>query len=84
MKSVYYVIRDCGDGSQNIEWHKTMSQEKEDKLVENDKYDSYASGDGFQCTELKFPDDFDIEEFAKVNHIYWFEDEQESEFDIEP
>ena len=71
MRSIFMVIMDCGDGSQTIEWHKTMSQEKEDYLVENDEYDSYASGEGFQCTELKFPDNFDIELFGIQNNIYF-------------
>jgi len=76
MKSIYYVITDSGDGANYIEWHKTMSAEKIAKLESEDEYGRYSSGDGFQCTELKFPDDFDVETFAETNHIYWFEDEQ--------
>lgn len=79
MISIYMVITNCGDGSNSIEWHKTMSPEKADKL-ENSDLERYSSGDGFQCTELKFPDGFDLELFAEVNYITWFEDE---EFDLD-
>lgn len=72
MKSVFMVICDNGDGSHSIEWHKTMSVEKMDELEEED---CYQSGDGVQVTKLKFPDNFDFEEFAKVNYIRWYEDD---------
>lgn len=71
MKFAYLVIRDNGDGSQTIEWHRTMSEDKEAKLAEDD---SYQSGDGVQITELKFPGNFDIDGFGKLNNIFWYED----------
>lgn len=71
MKFAYLVISDNGDGSQSIEWHRTMSDEKLDKLESEDRY---QSGDGVQVGELKFPDNFDIEGFAKLNDIQWYED----------
>lgn len=73
MKSVFLVICNCGDGSQSIEWHKTMSAEKFSKMED---LDWYQSGEGVQVTELKFPDDFDLETFVKQNHIYWFDDQE--------
>ena len=76
MKSIYMVICDCGDGSQSIEWHRTWDDHKHERLEE-------GSGDGLQMTELKFPDSFDIDAFAKDNHIYWYEDEYEYEDDEE-
>lgn len=72
MKNLYMVIVDAGDGSQFIEWHKTMSEEKIDKLGEDD---SYQSGDGVQVKELKFSDSFDIAEFAATNRIIFYEDD---------
>ena len=73
MKTIYLVISDCGDGSQSIEWHKTMSDEKYEKMEAQDRY---QSGDGVQIKELKFPLDFDLDAFGKVNHIYWIDDEE--------
>lgn len=72
MKFAYLVIRDNGDCSQSIEWHRTMSKEKQERLAEDD---SYQSGDGVQITALKFPGNFDIEGFTKLNHIFWQEDD---------
>ena len=69
-QTIYSVLRDCGDGSQTIEWRKTWSEEVLARL-ENDKYDSYASGDGVQWKEYKFPVDFDIDAWATLNYIYW-------------
>ena len=83
MKSIYMVICDCGDGSQSIEWHRTWDDHKHEMLEEGDDCYRYASGDGLQMTELKFPDSFDIDAFAKDNHIYWYEDEYEYEDDEE-
>lgn len=74
MKTIYMVIGDAGDGSNFIEWHKTMSDEKIDKLGEDD---SYQSGDGVQVTKLKFPDNFDLAEFAATNNIYFYEDDED-------
>ena len=79
MESIYMVICDCGDGSQSIEWHRSWDDDKQAFLEENDKYDRYASGDGLQMIELKFPDSFSIETFAKDNYITWFEDEEQDE-----
>ena len=72
MKFAYLVIRDNGDHSQTIEWHRTMSKEKKERLAEDE---SYQSGDGVQITALKFPGNFDIEGFTKLNHIFWQEDD---------
>lgn len=70
MKKLYCVITDCGDGSNNLEWYS--KSETIDKLqVKADQGDqSYASGDGLQVREFEFPDDFDVEKWAKVNHLY--------------
>jgi len=73
MKTIYLVISDCGDGSQSIEWHKTMSDEKYEKMEQQDRY---QSGDGVQITELKLPSVLDLDTLAKINHITWFDDEE--------
>ena len=77
MQTVYYIIRDNGDGSQSVEWYKG-SQFDEEKLVEaceNDKYDSYQSGDGVQIRTLEFPDNFDLN---SIVGIVWRTDYPES------
>jgi len=74
MQTIFTVITDCGDGSNNIEWHKNMSDEKLEKMEEQERY---QSGDGVQVRELMFPDDFDLEAWATINHIWWFEEEDE-------
>lgn len=71
MKFAYLVIRDNGDGSQSIEWHRTMYKEKQERLAEDD---SYQSGDGVQINALKFPGNFDLDGFGKLNNIFWYED----------
>lgn len=78
MKSVYIVICNAGDGSSYLEWHKTMDEGKEKRLLDGDP-ERYGSGDGFQLKELQFPDDFDLESFSRTNGIYWYEDEFEDE-----
>lgn len=80
MKSIFMVITQRGDGSNRIEWHQTMSYEKQNDLEE--KYpECYSSGDGFQCKELRFPDDFDLDLWAKSNHISWWVQEDFEEFE---
>lgn len=74
MQIIYTVIRDCGDGSQYIEWRKLMNDDILEKLEEDD---SYQSGDGVQTREYKFPDDFDIDAWAKMNNIHWSDDEED-------
>lgn len=68
MKTLYMVIVNGGDGSNGILWFKEMSTELSDHLLDKDP-EFYGSGDGFQCTQLDFPDDFDIETFCKMNYI---------------
>lgn len=74
MKSVFMVIVDAGDGSQWVEWHKFMSDEKIEKLGDND---CYQSGEGVQVTKLNFPEILDLDNWARINHITWWEDNQE-------
>lgn len=71
MQTIYIVIIDCGDGSQSIEWHKTWSDEKHEKLEDKERY---QSGDGLQLTELKMPDVIDLDIWACLNNICWVDD----------
>ena len=73
MKSIYMVLGDAGEGSNFIEWHKTMSDEKIELLGEDD---AYQSGDGVQVNELKMPDIIDLDNWASLNNITWFEDRE--------
>lgn len=69
MQQVHYIIRDNGDGIQSVEWYKG-SDFTADELYEaadNDKYDSYQSGDGVQLTTLEFPDNFNPEDISGIS-----------------
>ncbi len=70
MKKVYLVLSDCGDGSSSINWFRNTSLE-ELREMENDNPEVWSSGDGLQYQELNFPDNFDLDQFAELNHIYW-------------
>jgi hypothetical protein len=76
-QTIYSVIRDCGDGSQSIDWFKTLSDKDMEVLETQERY---QSGDGVQVTEYKFPVDFDIENWARINNIYWASVEEEYDF----
>jgi hypothetical protein len=77
MQKVFMVIRDCGDGSQAIEWRKLWSDEILESLEADD---SYQSGDGVQMSELQFPDTFDLDNWAFFNHITWADGSESEEF----
>jgi len=69
MKTIEMVITNCGDGSNGIKW--VGDPAVVDRMIElaDDGDEQYASGDGLQVRELKFPDDFDIEAWLKLNHL---------------
>ena len=86
MKILYYVITDCGDGSNSIDWVTDEAViEKMQRLADSGE-GSYASGDGLQLRELKFPEDFNLTEWLKLNHISlttledlaWLEDDEDA------
>lgn len=80
MQTIYTVIRDCGDGSQTVEWRKLMNVTILEKL---ENIDSYQSGDGVQIREYLFPDDFDLDAWATINYIIWADDyESDDEDDL--
>ena len=78
MQTIYTVIRDCGDGSQTVEWRKIWNESILEKL---ETYDQYQSGEGVQVREYIFPDDFDLDAWATLNHITWYDGyEDEDDF----
>lgn len=78
MQTIYTVIRDCGDGSQYIEWRKLLN---DDIFAKLERIEGYQSGDGVQTSEYKFPDDFDIDAWAKVNNISWADGDEDEYWD---
>lgn len=69
-KRIYFVISDCGDGSNTINW--VLDYEVIEKMRElAESGDSqYSSGEGLQEYSLEFPEDFDIDAWIKANYIY--------------
>ena len=69
-KRIYFVISDCGDGSNAI--NQVLDYEVIEKMRElADSGDSqYSSGEGLQEYSLEFPEDFDIDAWIKANYIY--------------
>lgn len=58
-KTLYIVIRDCGDGSQTLDmtFDKAAIDELYRQQDEDELDESYHSGDGLQVTELSVPDE---------------------------
>lgn len=69
MQQVHYIISDNGDGSQSVEWYKgtAFTAKQLIESAENDRYNSYASGDGVQLTTLEFPDNFNLEDISGIS-----------------
>jgi hypothetical protein len=74
-KSIYIVTCNNGDGSNFLEWHQTMSAEKQEQLVALNTT-RYASRNDFEVKELKVPINFNLKYFAEVNSFTWFDDSQ--------
>lgn len=70
MQTISYVICDAGEGSQYIQWfERALTDEEVDALMDADRYDTYASGDGIQIAEMHFPDEFSVLGWAALNSI---------------
>lgn len=79
MTTLSIVISDAGDGSNCLYYIKgVLTEEQIESVMKHDKYDAFASGDGFQVRVLTFPEGFDldsitgvslqtVEEFVKTN-----------------
>lgn len=74
MIRVYMVIGDAGDGSNFIEWHRTMSDEKVEKM---ELEDQYQSGDGVQIHDFWFTNEEQLNDFIEWNFITFYEDHDE-------
>lgn len=68
-KSINFVICNSGDGSSHIRWVKDYEVIDKMQALADDGDETYASGDGLQLREIKFPDDFDLDAWIKLNHI---------------
>lgn len=69
MKQIHMITTDNGDGSNGTLWvtDKAVVDRAEELASEGDA--TFASGDGLQVQTLYFPDDFDLEDWIKVNCI---------------
>ena len=68
-KRIWSVITDSGDGSNNIEWVTDPKVLEKMEQLADDGNEAYASGDGLQVREFKFPDDFDLDAWIELNFI---------------
>lgn len=68
-KSINFVICNSGDGSSHIRWVKDSAVIDKMQDLADDGDETYASGDGLHLREIKFPDDFDLDAWIKLNHI---------------
>ncbi len=81
MIKVYLVVVDAGDGSSYIQWFKEKTLQYLYELEQ--KYpNQYSSGDGLQFQELVFPESFDLEMFASVNHINWADNFYDEDYEF--
>ena len=69
MKQIHMITTDNGDGSNDTLW--VTDDAVVDRALElvDEGNETFASGDGLQVKTLYFPDDFDLEDWIKVNHI---------------
>lgn len=69
MKTIHMVICDSGDGSNHTRWviDPAVLEKMQERADEGDEV--YASGDGLQVKTFKFPDDFDLEAWVKLNWL---------------
>lgn len=73
-QKIYMVIVNCGDGSNGIQILKTKEAVQQVHTLADEGDELYASGDGLQITELKFPDEFAVDAWVLEN-FYGYADE---------
>ncbi len=73
-QKIYMVITNCGDGSNGIQILKTQAAVNRAHSLADEGYEQYASGDGLQITELKFPDEFALDAWV-IENFYGYYDE---------
>lgn len=73
-QKVYMIICNSGDGSNHVQIVKTENAMR--RLYEQAEAgeEQYASGDGLQVTELKFPDEFAMDAWV-IENFYGYSDE---------
>jgi hypothetical protein len=73
MASIHMVIGNAGDGSNFIHWVSDPAVLARMQEMADEGDEAYASGDGLQARELKFPLGFDVRAWAESNHLSIFE-----------
>jgi hypothetical protein len=69
-KRIYFVISDCGDGSNAINWVLDYEVIEKMREIAESGDSQYSSSEGLQEYSLEFPEDFDIDAWIKANYIY--------------
>lgn len=82
-QKIYMVITNCGDGSNGIQILKTQAAVDRVQFLADEGYEQYASGDGLQITELKFPDEFAVDAWV-IENFYGYGDEDILNSNIDP
>ena len=73
-QKIYMVITNCDDGSNGIQILKTEEAVARVHELAEEGNERYASGDGLQCRELTFPDEFAVDAWVLEN-FYGYADE---------
>ena len=68
------IITNAGDGSNGIQILKTQAALDRVQCLAEEGDEDYASGDGLQITELKFPDEFALDAWV-IENFYGYADE---------
>lgn len=66
-QKIYMVITNCGDGSNGLQILKTEAALDRVHELAEEGDERYASGDGLQCRELTFPDEFALDAWVWEN-----------------
>lgn len=72
MQTIYVVITNSGDGSNGLRVVKDADTLARLEELADDGDETYASGDGLQARKLRFPDDFDVDAWVKLNFYGYF------------
>jgi hypothetical protein len=69
MKILSMIITNSGDGSNGVSWTNNQFVLDRMEQLADAGDEAWASGDGLQVTQLKFPDDFDLDSWLSINGI---------------
>lgn len=69
MKILSMIITNSGDGSNGISWTNNQFVLDRMEQLADAGDEAWASGDGLQVTQFKFPDDFDLDSWLSINGI---------------